>query len=135
MIDIFDSMESELDETLKKNDIFDKAHHRLLEVSLAQNIEILVTHLCLENENENVRKENEKHVKEINNVQESLLNRIEILENDFQRCQAQSIAFELKLQHKKEKDVFENVWMSKANKLDDENVSLQFQVDYLIKEN
>ncbi|GJT59174.1 retrovirus-related pol polyprotein from transposon TNT 1-94 [Tanacetum coccineum] len=83
----------------------------------------------------NARKENEKLLKESNDVQESLLNRIKILENDFQRYQAQSIAFELKLQHKKEKDVFVTSWISKVKKLDDENVYLQFQVDSLIKEN
>ncbi|GKF55016.1 hypothetical protein Tco_0165356, partial [Tanacetum coccineum] len=83
MIDIFDSMEIELYETLKKNDIFDKAHARLLEVIFAQNIENLEMHLCVENENENVRKENEKCLIESSDVQKSLLNRIKILENDF----------------------------------------------------
>ncbi|GJX34300.1 retrovirus-related pol polyprotein from transposon TNT 1-94 [Tanacetum coccineum] len=109
IIDIFNSMESELDETLKKNDIFDKAQDRLLEVSLAQNIQNLVMHLCMENENEHVRKENVKRVKESNNFQESLLHRIKILENDFQICQAQSIAFQLALLHNKENDVLKTL--------------------------
>ncbi|GJT20750.1 hypothetical protein Tco_0890687 [Tanacetum coccineum] len=127
MIDIFDSMESELDETLKRNDIFDIALDRLLEVTLSQNIENLVMYSCVENENENVRKENEKLLTESNDVQESLLNHIKILENDFQRCQAQSIAFELNLQHKKEKYVFKNSWISKAKKLDDAQYLCNFK--------
>ncbi|GJZ54754.1 hypothetical protein Tco_0609947 [Tanacetum coccineum] len=109
MIDIFDSMESELDETL------------------SQNIENLVMYSCVENKNENVRKENEKLLTESNDVQESLLNHIKILENDFQRCQAQSIAFELNLQHKKEKYVFKNSWISKAKKLDDAQYLYNFK--------
>ncbi|GKC56821.1 hypothetical protein Tco_1084419 [Tanacetum coccineum] len=68
--------------------------------------------------------------------------RINILENDVQRCQKQSLDFELKLQHEKEKqkcesslkNICETSWISKIEKLESENVSLEFQVQSLIKE-
>nr|GEZ42899.1 retrovirus-related Pol polyprotein from transposon TNT 1-94 [Tanacetum cinerariifolium] len=60
---------------------------------------------------------------------------INILENDVQRCQKQSLDFELQLQHEKErrkcesslKNVCETSWISKMEKLESENVSLEFQ--------
>ncbi|GJR69396.1 hypothetical protein Tco_0015461 [Tanacetum coccineum] len=75
-------------------------------------------------------------------IQEGMQNRINILENDVQRCQKQSLDFELQLQHEKErqkcesslKNVYETSWISKMEKLESENVSLEFQVQYLIKE-
>ncbi|GJT64348.1 hypothetical protein Tco_1015828, partial [Tanacetum coccineum] len=75
-------------------------------------------------------------------VQEKLLKRIKILENDFQRCKKQCMEFELQLQHQKEKtkcenylkNIYENSWISKMEKLENENVSLGFQVQSLIKE-
>ncbi|GJW32904.1 hypothetical protein Tco_0052936 [Tanacetum coccineum] len=63
------------------------------------------------------------------------IKRIVILENDFQRCQAQSIAFKLELQHQKEKNVCKNSWMLKVEKLYNENVYLAFQVKSLTKAN
>ncbi|GKA35661.1 hypothetical protein Tco_0722152 [Tanacetum coccineum] len=77
--------------------------------------------------------------------------RIKILEKDVQRCQKQSVDFELKLQHEKEKGKWESSlkndnanslgrqsldysWISKMEKLENENVSLDFKVQSLIKE-
>ncbi|GJS07397.1 retrovirus-related pol polyprotein from transposon TNT 1-94 [Tanacetum coccineum] len=77
---------------------------------------------------------------------EGLHARIKILEKDVQRCEKQSVDFELKLQHKKEKhkwdSSFQNKntnpldysWISKMEKLEDENMSLDFMVQSLIKE-
>ncbi|GJV83946.1 hypothetical protein Tco_1523844 [Tanacetum coccineum] len=59
---------------------------------------------------------------------------VEILENDSKRSQAQSIDFELKLQHQKEKNAYDISWKSKMAKLNDENVSLNIQVESLLKE-
>ncbi|GKD10683.1 hypothetical protein Tco_1190368 [Tanacetum coccineum] len=79
-------------------------------------------------------------------IQEGLQAKIKILEKDVQRCQKQSVDFELKLQHKKEKHKWESnlntkntnsldySWISKMEKLKNENVSLKFQVHSLIKE-
>ncbi|GJX89251.1 retrovirus-related pol polyprotein from transposon TNT 1-94 [Tanacetum coccineum] len=72
--------------------------------------------------------------------------RIKILEEDVQRCKKQSVDFELKLQHEKEKHKWDSSfknkntnpldysWISKMEKLEDENVSLDFTVQSLIKE-
>ncbi|GKD45737.1 retrovirus-related pol polyprotein from transposon TNT 1-94, partial [Tanacetum coccineum] len=63
-----------------------------------------------------------------------------------QRCEKQSVDFELKLQHEKEKHKWDSSfknkntnpldysWISKMEKLEDENVSLDFTVQSLIKE-
>ncbi|GKA25536.1 retrovirus-related pol polyprotein from transposon TNT 1-94 [Tanacetum coccineum] len=60
--------------------------------------------------------------------------RINILENDVQRCQKQSLDFELQLQHEKERRKCETSRISKMEKLESENVSLEFKVQSLIKE-
>ncbi|GKB39166.1 retrovirus-related pol polyprotein from transposon TNT 1-94 [Tanacetum coccineum] len=62
-------------------------------------------------------------------IQANLLKRIKILENDFQRLQAQSIDFELKLQHQKEKMDCDVSWKAKLSTLHDENVLLKQQVE------
>ncbi|GJX16970.1 retrovirus-related pol polyprotein from transposon TNT 1-94 [Tanacetum coccineum] len=79
-------------------------------------------------------------------IQEGLRAKIKILEKDVQRCQKQSVDFELKLQHEKEKHKWESnlnnkntnpldySWISKMEKLENENVYLEFQVHSLIKE-
>ncbi|GJS44477.1 hypothetical protein Tco_0569520 [Tanacetum coccineum] len=79
-------------------------------------------------------------------IQEGLQARIKILEKDVQRCEKQSVNFELKLQHEKEKHKWDSSftnkntnpldysWISKTEKLEDENVSLDFTVQSLIKE-
>ncbi|GKB62790.1 hypothetical protein Tco_0918976 [Tanacetum coccineum] len=94
----------------------------------------------------------QRDIKEMKDVFESTesklyeLARIKILEKDVQRCKKQSVDFELKLQHEKEKhkwdSSFQNKntnpldysWISKMEKLKDENVSLDFTVQSLIKE-
>ncbi|GJR52141.1 hypothetical protein Tco_1402662 [Tanacetum coccineum] len=67
---------------------------------------------------------------------------IKLLENDVQRCQKQSLDFELQLQHEKErqkcesslKNVRETSCISKMEKLENENMSLKCQLRSLIKE-
>ncbi|GKC41022.1 hypothetical protein Tco_1053406 [Tanacetum coccineum] len=67
-------------------------------------------------------------------VQANLLKRIKILEIDFKRSQAQSIDFELKLQHQKDKMASDVSWKSEMTKLHDENVLLKTQVEYVVHE-
>nr|GEX68048.1 integrase, catalytic region, zinc finger, CCHC-type, peptidase aspartic, catalytic [Tanacetum cinerariifolium] len=79
-------------------------------------------------------------------IQEGLQARIKILEKDVQRCEKQSVNFKLKLQHEKEKHKWDSAlknnntksldysWISKMEKLEHENVSLDFQVQSSIKE-
>ncbi|GJU99785.1 integrase, catalytic region, zinc finger, CCHC-type containing protein [Tanacetum coccineum] len=75
-----------------------------------------------------------KMPKESRDIQANLLKRIKILENDFQRSQAQSIAFELKLQHQKEKMACDVSWKAKLSTLHDENMLLKHQVESTVKE-
>ncbi|GJZ39672.1 integrase, catalytic region, zinc finger, CCHC-type containing protein [Tanacetum coccineum] len=76
----------------------------------------------------------EKSASDSRDIQASLLKRIKILENDFQISQAQSISFELKLQHQKEKMDCDVSWKEKLSTLHDENVLLKHQVESTVKE-
>ncbi|GKB21427.1 hypothetical protein Tco_0855350, partial [Tanacetum coccineum] len=79
-------------------------------------------------------------------IQEGLQAKIKNLEKDILRCEKQSVDFELKLQHAKEKQKWDSFsknknskpldysWISRMNKLEDENVSLDFKVQSLTKE-
>ncbi|GJW31255.1 hypothetical protein Tco_0051287 [Tanacetum coccineum] len=76
----------------------------------------------------------EKTSSDSRDIQANLLKRIKIIKNDFQRSQAQSIAFELKLQHQKEKMACDVSWKAKLSTLHDENVLLKHQVESTVKE-
>ncbi|GJW61954.1 retrovirus-related pol polyprotein from transposon TNT 1-94 [Tanacetum coccineum] len=135
MKDVFESTESELCELEKQNDFL---KDQLLEVSLKHEVElsVLLNHECVDN---SLHAENEQLKKKSNEIQEGLQARIKILEKDVQRCEKQSVDFELKLQHEKEKQKWDSSfknkntnpldysWISKMEKLEDENVSLDFR--------
>ncbi|GJT64619.1 hypothetical protein Tco_1016099 [Tanacetum coccineum] len=139
---VFESTESELCEIKKQNDFL---KDQLLEASLRHEVEIsvLLNHECVDN---SLHAEIEQIKKNSIEIQEGLQAKIKILEKDVQRCQKQSVDFELKLQHEKEKHKWESTlnnkntnpldysWISKMEKLENENVSLEFQVQSLIKE-
>ncbi|GJW39595.1 retrovirus-related pol polyprotein from transposon TNT 1-94 [Tanacetum coccineum] len=78
--------------------------------------------------NELLKAELEKSSSDSKDIQANLLKRIKIIENDFKRSQAQSIDFELKLQHQKEKMACDVSWKSKLSTINDENVLLKTQV-------
>ncbi|GJR83463.1 hypothetical protein Tco_0154248 [Tanacetum coccineum] len=84
--------------------------------------------------NELLKDELVKSSSDSKDIQANLLKRIKILKNDFKRSQAQSIDFELKLQHQKEKMDCDVSWKSKLSTLNDENVLLKTQVGYVVKE-
>ncbi|GJT52921.1 integrase, catalytic region, zinc finger, CCHC-type containing protein [Tanacetum coccineum] len=142
MKDVFESTKSELCEIKKQNDFL---KDQLLEASLRHEVEIsvLLNHECVDN---SLHAEIEQIKKNSIEIQEGLQAKIKILEKDVQRCQKQSVDFELKLQHEKEKHKWESTlnnkntnpldysWISKMEKLENENVSLEFQVQSLIKE-
>ncbi|GJX94820.1 hypothetical protein Tco_0349406 [Tanacetum coccineum] len=142
MKDVFESTESELCELEKQNDFL---KDQLLEVSLKHEVElsVLLNHECVDN---SLHAEIEQLKKKSIEIQEGLQTRIKILEKDVQRCEKQSVDFELKLQHEKEKHKWDSnlknkntnpldySWISKMEKLEDENVSLDFTVQSLIKE-
>ncbi|GKC01343.1 integrase, catalytic region, zinc finger, CCHC-type containing protein, partial [Tanacetum coccineum] len=99
MKDVFESTESELCELEKQNDFL---KDQLLEVSLKHEVElsVLLNHECVDN---SLHAEIEQLKKKSIEIQEGLQARIKILEKDVQRCEKQSVDFELKLQHEKEK--------------------------------
>ncbi|GJY54956.1 hypothetical protein Tco_0446620 [Tanacetum coccineum] len=142
MKDVFESTEIELCEQKKQNDFL---KDQLLEASLKHEVEIsvLLNHECVDN---SLHAEIEQIKKNSIEIQEGLQARIKILEKDVQRCEKQSVDFELKLQHEKEKQKWDSTlknkntnpldysWISKIEKLENENVSMDFKVQYLIKE-
>ncbi|GJS23622.1 hypothetical protein Tco_0452254 [Tanacetum coccineum] len=142
MKNVFESTESELDELEKQNELL---KDQLLEASLKHDVElcVLINHECVD---KILNAELEKVKKKSFEIQEDLLARIKILENDVQRCEKQSVDFQLKLQHEREKQKWDSTlknkntipldysWISKMEKLEDENVSLDFTVQSLIKE-
>ncbi|GJT27524.1 hypothetical protein Tco_0907799 [Tanacetum coccineum] len=131
---------SKLCEIKKQNDVL---KYQLLEASLKHEVEIsvLLNHECEDN---SLHAELEQVKKSSIEIQEGLQAKIKILEKDVQRCQKQSVDFELKLQHAKEKwestlnnkntNPLDYSWISKMEKLKNENVSLDFTVQSLMKE-
>ncbi|GJQ94357.1 hypothetical protein Tco_0005496 [Tanacetum coccineum] len=106
MMNVFESMERDLDTTWKQNEIL---NDKLLEATLKYDVEKCVL-MCSDFVNDNSNDEIEK--------------------------------FELQLQHQKERtkcekslnNLCENSWISKVEKLENENVYLEFKVQSLIKE-
>ncbi|GJU81850.1 hypothetical protein Tco_1284215 [Tanacetum coccineum] len=97
-----------------------------MSASLSKNLKELKEEL-IEEKNELLKDELEKSSSDSKDIQANLLKRIKILENDFKRSQAQSIDFEHKLQHQKEKMACNVSWKSKLSTLNDENVLLKTQ--------
>ncbi|GJV96965.1 hypothetical protein Tco_1548542 [Tanacetum coccineum] len=69
MMNVFYSMESELDETLKQNEIL---KDRLIEATLADDVQSLVMHSYVEIENKNSRDESERFSKELKDVSNAI---------------------------------------------------------------
>ncbi|GKC25817.1 hypothetical protein Tco_1027967, partial [Tanacetum coccineum] len=77
---------------------------RPLEVSLTSEIRDCALLSVEKQKHELLKDELAKSSSDSKDIQANLLSRIKVLENDFKRSQAQSIDFELKLQHQKEVD-------------------------------
>ncbi|GKC93864.1 hypothetical protein Tco_1159306, partial [Tanacetum coccineum] len=107
---------------------------RLLEVSLTSEIRDCVLLSVEKQKNELLKDELEKSSSDSKDIQANLIKRIKILENKFRRSQAQSIEFELKLQHQKEKMACDVSWKSKLSTLNDENMLLKTQVKSVVQE-
>ncbi|GKA84323.1 retrovirus-related pol polyprotein from transposon TNT 1-94, partial [Tanacetum coccineum] len=122
MKDVFDSTKNNFSETSKQNKLLKE---QLLEAKLKHEIEccVLLSHECVDN---SMQDEIEKIQRDSIEIQEGMQKRINILENDVQICQKQSLDFELQLQHEKErrkyesslKNVCETSWISKMEKLE-----------------
>ncbi|GJY31410.1 retrovirus-related pol polyprotein from transposon TNT 1-94 [Tanacetum coccineum] len=83
MNDVFESTENDLCETWKQNELL---KYQLLEATLKHEIEccVLLSHKCVNN---NMQDEIEKVQRDSIEIQEGMQKRINILENDVQRCQ------------------------------------------------
>ncbi|GJU90436.1 hypothetical protein Tco_1302859 [Tanacetum coccineum] len=114
MKDVFVSVENDLDETFKQNELL---KDQLLEASLTEDIKNLVITSCVEIRNKDLHDETErisKESKDVSNesktadtvcndafeVTQELSKRIVELEKDLSKFEAKSIAFEIALQHK-----------------------------------
>ncbi|GJS36183.1 hypothetical protein Tco_0534565 [Tanacetum coccineum] len=115
MKDVFESTESELYELEKQNDFL---KDQLLEVSLKHEVElgVLLNHECVDN---SLHAEIEQLKKKSIEIQEGLQTRIKILEKDVQRI--------------KNTNPLDYSWISKMEKLENKNVSLDFTMQSLIK--
>ncbi|GKC36601.1 hypothetical protein Tco_1048985, partial [Tanacetum coccineum] len=65
MMNVFDSMESDLDKTLKQNELL---KDRLLEATLAEDVKNLVITSCVEIRNKNLQDKIERFSKELKDV-------------------------------------------------------------------
>ncbi|GKC21053.1 hypothetical protein Tco_1023203, partial [Tanacetum coccineum] len=125
MLNIFESTEKKVIGRSPKENILQNEIDRLLEVSLTSEIQNCVLISVEKQKNELLKAELEKSSSDSKDIQANLLKRIKILNNDFKRSQAQSIDFELKLQHQKEKMACNVSWKSKLSTINDENVLLK----------
>nr|GEV88481.1 copia protein [Tanacetum cinerariifolium] len=117
MLDIFKSMEKKVEKQSQKDKKNQNETNRPLEVSLSREIKDRVLIFTKKQKNEMLMLEKQKISSDSNDVQANLLKRIKILENEFKRSQAQSIDFELKLQHQKEKMACNVSWKSMLTNL------------------
>ncbi|GJS14111.1 retrovirus-related pol polyprotein from transposon TNT 1-94 [Tanacetum coccineum] len=134
MLNIFETMEQKVNEKSPTEILLQNEIDRLLDVSLTSEIRDCVLLSVEQQKHELLRVELEKSSSDSRDIQANLLKRIKILENDFQRSQAQSIIFELKLQHQKEKMACDVSWKAKLSILHDENVLLKHQIESTVKE-
>ncbi|GJR67894.1 retrovirus-related pol polyprotein from transposon TNT 1-94 [Tanacetum coccineum] len=129
MLNIFVSMKQKVNDKSPIEYILENEIDRLLEASLTSEIQNYVLLSVEQQKHELLKVELEKSSSASRDIQANLLKRIKILENDFQISQAQSIDFELKLQHQKEKIDCDVSWKAKLSTLHDENVLLKQQVE------
>ncbi|GKB45883.1 hypothetical protein Tco_0896636 [Tanacetum coccineum] len=132
MLNIFESMEQKVNGKSPTEIPLQNEIDRLLEVSLTSEIRDCVLLSVEQQKHELLKVKLEKSASDSRDIQANLLKRIKILENDFQRSQAQSIEFELELQHQKEKMACDVSWKAKLSTLHDENVLLKQQVIQLV---
>ncbi|GJS69666.1 hypothetical protein Tco_0702507 [Tanacetum coccineum] len=134
MLNIFESIKQKVNGKSPTEIPLQNEIDRLLEVSLTSEIRDCVL-LSVEQQNHELLKvELEKSASDSKDIQANLLKRIKILENDFQRSQAQSIEFELELQHQKEKMACDVSWKAKLSTLHDENMLLKQKVESTVQE-
>ncbi|GJX55505.1 retrovirus-related pol polyprotein from transposon TNT 1-94 [Tanacetum coccineum] len=116
-----ESPEQKVNDKSPTKNILENEIDRLLEASLTSEIQNCVLLSVEQQKHELLKVELEKSAGDSRDIQANLLKRIKILENYFQRS-PQSIDFELKLQHQKEKMDCDVSWKAKLSTLHDENL-------------
>ncbi|GJR14783.1 hypothetical protein Tco_0797435 [Tanacetum coccineum] len=131
MLDIFESMEIKVDRTSKKNEILQNKIDQILEANIANDVQNLImqSYVEIKNNKEIERfskesKDSEKFCNDVVEVKEKLSKQIVQLEKDFAKLEAQSIAFEIALQHKTQ----ENKYL-KTIKKENENFMASLQIE------
>ncbi|GJR59194.1 retrovirus-related pol polyprotein from transposon TNT 1-94 [Tanacetum coccineum] len=128
------SMEQKVNAKSPTKILLQKEVDRLLEVSLTSEIRDYMLLSAAQKKHDLLKDKLEKSSYDFKEIQDNLLTRIKILKNDFQQSQAESIDFELKLQHQKEKMACDVSWKSKLSTLNSENVLLKGQVESVVQE-
>ncbi|GKE09791.1 hypothetical protein Tco_1413342 [Tanacetum coccineum] len=131
MLNIFESMERKVDRTSKKNENFQYKIDQLLDANIANDVKIIVMQSYVEIKNNeeierfsNESKDGDKFCNDVVEVKEMLSKRIVQLEKYFAKLDAQSIAFEIALQHKTQ----ENKSL-KTLKKENENFMASLQIE------
>ncbi|GJV87360.1 hypothetical protein Tco_1531298 [Tanacetum coccineum] len=93
MLNIFETIEQKVNEKYPTEILLQNEIDRILEVSLTSEIRDCVLLLVEQQKHEWLKVKLDKRSSDSRDIQANLLKRIKILENDFQRSQAQSIAF------------------------------------------
>ncbi|GJV30966.1 hypothetical protein Tco_1391366 [Tanacetum coccineum] len=131
MLNIFESMERKVDRTSKKNEIFQNKIDQLLEANIANDVRNLVmqSYVEIKNKEEIERfskesKDGEKFCNDVVEVKEKLSKRMVQREKDFAKLEAQSIAFEIAIQHKTQ----ENNYLKTLQK-ENENFLASLQIE------
>ncbi|GJY04243.1 hypothetical protein Tco_0370183 [Tanacetum coccineum] len=131
MLDIFESMERKVDRTSKKNEFLQNKIDQLLEANIANDVRNIVmqSYVEIKNKEEIERflkdsKDGDKFCNDVVEVKEKLSKQIVQLVKYFAKREAQSIAFEIALQHKTQ----ENKYLKTLQK-ENENFMASLQIE------
>ncbi|GKD22676.1 hypothetical protein Tco_1224379, partial [Tanacetum coccineum] len=101
-----------VEEQSQKDKPFQNQIDRLLKATLEREIRDCVRISVEKQKNEMLILEKERISNDFKDIQATMEQRINILENDFQRAKVQYINLELKMQHEKEKNACDVSWKS-----------------------
>ncbi|GJU03172.1 hypothetical protein Tco_1113510 [Tanacetum coccineum] len=131
MLNIFESMKRKVDRTSKKNEVLQNKIDQLLEANIANDVRNLVMQPYVEIKNKEEieqfskeSKDGDKFCNDVVEFKEKLSNQIIQLEKDFAKLEAQSIAYEITLQHKTQ----ENKYLKTLQK-ENENFMASLQIE------
>ncbi|GJT51582.1 hypothetical protein Tco_0977739 [Tanacetum coccineum] len=172
MLNVFESMERKVNRTSKKIEILQNKIDQLLEANIGNDVRYLVmqSYVEIKNKEEIERfskesKDGDKFCNDVVEVKEKLSKQTVQLEADFAKLEAQSIAFEIALQHKTQenkslktlqkenenfmaslqienahlkqtyKDLFESVQSSRVETIQSDEVKIKFDFDKIETQN